>query len=210
LLGERRWITTGHASPRCRRRRACRTGAAEPPAAFGARELALCGTLDDLLALRCDIVVEAAGDSGAGAAHAAAAISAGRGMAMVTTGVECVFGPALHARARAAGLPCTLVDGARLAPLLGLVAWARLLGLPIGAAGKSSEHDHVFEPGSGRVAWLEHMVDAPELHGLWPLGEDRAVAIASLPQRMAPGGLLTGRRPPRPNEQTNRIGRRTP
>src|SRR5918912_1138355 len=84
---------------------------AEARAAWERGELALCERLDDLLALPCDIVVEATGDAEAGAAHAAAALAAGRGVAMVSKEAECVVGPALAARARAAGLPYTLVDG---------------------------------------------------------------------------------------------------
>lgn len=167
--------------------------AAEARAAWEAGELALCERLDDLLALPCDIVVEATGDAEAGAAHAAAAIAAGRGVAMVSKEAECVVGPALYARARAAGVPYTLVDGDQPALLIGLVSWARLLGLPIVAAGKSSEYDYVFHPDTGDVTWLERRVSAPQIAGLWALGDDRgatvaarAAALAALPQRTVP------------------------
>ncbi|MGC3974930.1 MAG: hypothetical protein QM771_11165 [Nitrospira sp.] len=80
----------------------------EARAAEAAGEFAVCERLEDLLTLKLDLVVEATGHAEAGAAHAAAAIAAGIGVAMVSKETECVVGPALYARARAAGVPYTL------------------------------------------------------------------------------------------------------
>lgn len=165
----------------------------EAEAARAAGALALCERLDDLLALAPDLVVEATGHAEAGAAHAAAAIAAGIGVAMVSKEAECVVGPALAARARKAGVAYTLVDGDQPALLIGLVSWARTLGMPILAAGKSSEYDFVFDPRDGVTRWLERSVAAPQIAGLWNLGADipgtiarRAAALAELPQRTVP------------------------
>ncbi|WP_291296224.1 homoserine dehydrogenase [Elioraea sp.] len=168
--------------------------AAEARAAEAAGELALCERLDDLLTLPLDIVVEATGDAEAATVHSLAALAAGIGVAMVSKEAECVVGPALAAKARKAGLPWTLVDGDQPSLLIGLVSWARTLGLPIVAAGKSSEYDFVFDPATGRASWLEHSVAAPEMAGLWHLPEGgipaclagRATALAALPQRTVP------------------------
>lgn len=168
--------------------------AAEARAAQAAGQLALCERLDDLFALPLEIAVEATGDAEAAAAHALAALDAGIGIAMVSKEAECVVGPALAARARAAGLPWTLVDGDQPALLIGLVSWARTLGLPIVAAGKSSEYDVVFDPAAGTVRWRCETVAAPSLAGLWhlpagdaaPVVAARADALAALPQRTVP------------------------
>jgi len=166
---------------------------AEAETAIAAGALALCERLEDLLVLPLDIVVEATGHAEAAAAHAEAAIAAGRGVAMVSKEAECVVGPALHARARAAGLPHTLVDGDQPALLIGLVSWARLLGLPIVAAGKSSEYDFVFDPAAGSTRWLEREVASPDLRNHWTIPGDpaptlaaRATALKDLPQRTVP------------------------
>jgi predicted homoserine dehydrogenase-like protein len=73
------------------------------------------------------------------------------------------------------------------------MSWARVLGLPILAAGKSSEYDYVFDPATGRTRWLTEEVDSPEIAALMALGDDaagtiaaRAAALAALPQRTVP------------------------
>lgn len=166
---------------------------AEAEAARAAGALALCERLDDLLRLPLGMVVEATGHAEAGAAHAEAAIAAGIGVAMVSKEAECVVGPELARQAAAAGVPYTLVDGDQPALLIGLVSWARLLGLPIVAAGKSSEYDFVLDPATETVTWLEQRVHAPGMLRHWALGQDAAATVAareallsSLPLRTVP------------------------
>jgi predicted homoserine dehydrogenase-like protein len=193
--------------------RAC-SGKAAARAAWDAGAFAVCEDIDDLLALPIEILVEATGDAEAGARHALRAIEAGRGVAMVTKEAECVVGPILARRARAAGVPYTLVDGDQPSLLIGLVSWARLLGLPIAAAGKSSEYDYVYDPVRQTLRWTTQEVAAPELAKLWNMnGTDpdttlaaRSKALAALPQRTVPDfcemGLVanaTGLRPDRPD-----------
>jgi len=167
--------------------------AAAAQSALSAGEVALCASVSDLLSLPIDMVVEATGDAEAGARFALAAIEAGRGVTMVTKEAECVVGPVLAAKARAAGVPYTLVEGDQPALLIGLVSWARTLGLPIICAGKSSEYDYVYDPVGHEVTWTTEHVTAPEIAGLWALGPDRratiearAKALAALPQRTVP------------------------
>jgi predicted homoserine dehydrogenase-like protein len=163
-------------------------------AAWDAGAIAVCERIEDLLALPVEILVEATGDAEAGARHALAAIEAGRGVAMVSKEAECVVGPALARRARTAGVPYTLVDGDQPSLLVGLVSWARVLGLRIVAAGKSSEYDYVFDPARGTVRWTDREVEAPAIADLWHLdGADlattlaaRAAALSALPQRTVP------------------------
>ncbi|MBO1074677.1 homoserine dehydrogenase [Roseomonas marmotae] len=166
---------------------------AEAARARAAGEIALCEGLADLLALPLDMVVEATGHAEAGAAHAEAAIRAGIGVAMVSKEAESVVGPILARRARDAGVAYTLVDGDQPALLVGLVSWARLLGLPIVAAGKSSEYDFVLDPVTEEVSWLERRVHAAGMMRHWHLGGDvagtvaaRAALLSSLPLRTVP------------------------
>jgi predicted homoserine dehydrogenase-like protein len=150
-------------------------------------------SLGDALAIPgLDIVVEATGDPVAAARHALAAIGAGIGVAMISKESECVVGPLLAFRARKAGVAYTFVEGDQPALLLGLISWARLLGLPIVAAGKSSEYDYVFDPTTGRTRWLDREVASPALARLWALADPRdtvaarAQALGALPLRTVP------------------------
>lgn len=161
--------------------------------AFATDAIAICRSVDDLLSLPIEIVVEATGDPEAGARFALAAIDAGRGVAMVSKEAECVVGPILARRARAAGVPYTLVDGDQPSLLVGLISWARVLGLPIVAAGKSSEYDYVLDVKTGAVTWTDRKVSAPGLAAVWDLGADatrtverRACLLEDLPHRTAP------------------------
>ena len=169
-------------------------GPAEIRAAVAAGEIALTSRIDDLLGTPgLELVVEATGHPEGAARHALAAIAAGKHIAMVSKESECVVGPLLAAKARAAGLSYTLVEGDQPALLVSLMSWARVLGLPILAAGKSSEYDYVFDPATGRTRWLTEEVASPGLGALMTLGDDaaatiaaRAAALAALPQRTVP------------------------
>ena len=169
-------------------------GPAALRSAMEAGEIALTDRLDDLLATPgVELVVEATGHPEAAARHVLAAIAAGKHIAMVSKEAECVVGPLLAAKARAAGLAYTLVEGDQPALLVSLMSWAETLGLPIIAAGKSSEYDYVFDPATGRTRWLADEVASPALASLMALGEDaastiaaRAEALAALPQRTVP------------------------
>jgi predicted homoserine dehydrogenase-like protein len=162
-------------------------------AALSTSAIAVCERVEDLLSLPVEIVVEATGDAEAGARFARAAIEAGIAVAMVTKEAECVVGPILAAKARRAGVAYTLVDGDQPALLIGLVSWARVLGLPIIAAGKSSEYDYVFDTVSGELTWTDRTVAAQGLTELWDLGTDiahvlngRAGVLRVLPRRTTP------------------------
>lgn len=122
---------------------------------------------DLMLALPVDIVLEATGQPEEAARIAEAAIGHGKHVVMVTKEAESVAGPLLADRARRAGVVYTPVDGDQPSLLIGLVAWARLLGLEIVAAGKASEYDFVHDPAAGTLSAQGRTVDAAELAGLW-------------------------------------------
>ena len=93
-----------------------------------------------------------------------------------------------------AGLVYTPVDGDQPSLLLGLLSWARALGLEVVAVGKSSEYDFVYDPASERVSWRDRSIAAPGFGDLWQLSpgdrastvRSRAHALAVLPQRTVP------------------------
>jgi predicted homoserine dehydrogenase-like protein len=168
------------------------------PAAKAALESGQVAVLEDaslLAQLPLDILVEATGVAAAAVEIAALAIDNGLHVAMVTKEAESVVGPELAARARNAGRVCTPVDGDQPGLLLNLLSWARVLGLPVVCAGKSSEYDFVFDPARGEARWQERRpVPALGLMELWNMHshgvEDtlamRAQLLADIPQRTVP------------------------
>ena len=100
-----------------------------------------------------DIVVEATGNPEAAAQVGLAALSAGKHLAMVSKEADSVIGPELARRARRDGLVSTPVDGDQPSLLIGLLSWARLLGLKVVSAGKSSEYDFIYDRVHGTVSW---------------------------------------------------------
>jgi len=126
-----------------------------------------------------DILVEATGNPKVGYRVACEAIEAGRHVAMVSKEVDTVAGIAMSRLAKARGVVYTTADGDQPANLIGLVSWARTLGLEIVAAGKSSEYDLVFEPRSGQLQQLDETRSIPELAHLLALGDDIPATLAA-------------------------------
>jgi predicted homoserine dehydrogenase-like protein len=92
-------------------------------------------TADDV-----DVVIEATGDPAAGAAHARAAIDAGKHVVMVNVEADVLCGPALAARARKAGVVYSLAYGDQPALIAEMVDWARAAGFGVQAAGKGTKY----------------------------------------------------------------------
>jgi predicted homoserine dehydrogenase-like protein len=87
-----------------------------------------------------EVVVEATGDAVAGVAHALEAIRHGLHVVMVNVEADTLAGPALAARARAAGTVYSLAYGDQPALICDLVAWARASGFEVVAAGKGTKY----------------------------------------------------------------------
>lgn len=122
--------------------------------AIEAGALAIVDSAPLLVALPLVAVLEATGDPEAAAGTALAAIEAGRHVVIATKEAEIVVGAELARRATERGVVYSPVDGDQPSLLIGLVDWARLLGLPIVCAGKSSESDFVWDPGAETItAW---------------------------------------------------------
>jgi predicted homoserine dehydrogenase-like protein len=147
--------------------------------------------IDDL---NIDIVVEATGVPEVAASNAIAAIDHGRHVAMVSKEADSVVGPILHHRAQAAGLTYTPIDGDQPSLLIGLVTWARVLGLEIVTAGKSSEYDFVYDLTQKSVSWRDQVVEVPDFDRLWQLPPEdiaqtlaaRAEQLSAFPRRIVP------------------------
>jgi len=114
-----------------------------------------------------DVIVEATGSPESAARVALLAIGHGKHVALVTKECDSVVGNALQARAAAAGLACTAVDGDQPSLAIKLVRWARMLGLDIVCAGKAGEYDFVWDEPAGTVAAIGTSVPAPWMTALW-------------------------------------------
>jgi predicted homoserine dehydrogenase-like protein len=129
-------------------------GLAEARAAVDAGAVAVLASAQDMVQLPLRAVLEATGDPEAAAATALAAIEAGRHVVIATKEAEIVVGAELAHRAAERKVVYSPVDGDQPSLLIGLVGWARMLGLPIVCAGKSSESDFVWDPQDNTVtAW---------------------------------------------------------
>ena len=105
-----------------------------------------------LVELPLDVIVEATGHPEAGARHAEAAIGHGRHVAMVTKEADVTVGPILKHLADEAGVVYTAVDGDQHGLLIGLVAWARRLGLEVLCGGKSRDQEIVCDRLAGTLS----------------------------------------------------------
>ena len=167
---------------------------AEAKAALGAGKAVVSIDALMLMELSIDLVVEATGAPEAAAIHAETALRNGKHVAMVSKEADSVIGPLLHRRAKAAGLVYTPVDGDQPSLLMQLVVWARVIGLEVLCAGKSSEYDFVYDPAAKRVTSLDRSIEACDLDALWEFGtrdvrsvvEARARALAAIPQHTVP------------------------
>lgn len=162
----------------------CRS-AGEAAAAWEAGKLVAAGSLDVVLGLPVDIVVEASGHPEAGAVHARASLEAGKHVALVTKETDSVVGPYLARMARDRNLVCTTVDGDQPALLIGLVTWAETLGLPIIAAGKSSEYDFVFDAKAELMRSESRQAPVPGFAQLWEIGAEGLRDTLAMRSRLA-------------------------
>lgn len=144
--------------------------------------------------LPVDFIVEATGEPETAAQIARDAIDGGISVAMVTKECDSVVGPILQARARQAGVVCTVVDGDQPSLAMGLVNWARQLGLEIECAGKASEYDFVMEAHTETVTANSRSEVLPGVSKLWhsnaqniqKIVAERADLMASWPHRTTP------------------------
>jgi predicted homoserine dehydrogenase-like protein len=104
-----------------------------------------------LMELPVDLVVESTGIPEAGARHGLEAINHGKHIAMVTKETDSVVGPLLNHLAQKAGVVYTPVDGDQHGLLMGMIAWARGLGLEIVSAGKARDAEFIYDREKGEI-----------------------------------------------------------
>ncbi|SAK85067.1 hypothetical protein AWB82_05747 [Caballeronia glebae] len=148
-------------------------------AALTPGQIALVADVALLAAADYDILVEATGNPSVGYRVAVQALEAKRHVAMVSKEVDSVAGVALARLAERQGVVYTTADGDQPSNLIGWVTWARVLGLEVVAAGKSSEYDLVFDAATGNVTQLDQTFPAPELAELMTLGDDIPATLAA-------------------------------
>ena len=99
-----------------------------------------------LMDIPIDVVVESTGVPEAGARHAYEAIQHGKHVAMINKETDAVIGPILKHLADEAGVVYTPVDGDQHGLLIGLVLWARSLGLEVLSGGKARNAECIYDP----------------------------------------------------------------
>ncbi len=110
-----------------------------------------------------DVLVECTGNPEAGARHAELAIQNGKHVAMVTKETDAVIGPILCKLANQAGVIYTPVDGDQHGLLIGLVSWAKSIGLDIVCGGKARPYDFVYDQEKRTVSnGVENLVISKE------------------------------------------------
>lgn len=122
-----------------------------------------------------DFIVEATGAPESAAQVAVRAIDNGHNVAMVTKECDSVVGPALQARARNAGLVCTVVDGDQPSLTIALIDWAHELGLEVVCAGKASEYDFVMDLDANTVLANGNSHKLASISELWSSSADNVI-----------------------------------
>ena len=105
-----------------------------------------------LMDIPIDVIVESTGVPEAGARHAYEAIQHGKHVAMINKETDAVIGPILKHLADKAGVVYTPVDGDQHGLLIGLVLWARSLGLEVLSGGKARNAECIYDPEARTVS----------------------------------------------------------
>ena len=122
-------------------------------------------------ALPLDVVVESTGVPEVAARHAMLALEQGAHLAMVSKEPDALVGPLLRKKFTAAGLVYSAVDGDQHGLLIGMIEWARALGLEVVCGGKARDIEIVFDEEAGQVRTRRRAVDlTPEQRSLFAPG----------------------------------------
>ena len=105
-----------------------------------------------LMDIPIDVIVESTGVPDAGAHHAYEAIQHGKHVAMINKETDAVIGPILKHLADSVGVVYTPVDGDQHGLLIGLVLWARSLGLEVLCGGKARNNECIYDPEAKTVS----------------------------------------------------------
>ena len=106
-----------------------------------------------------DVLVEATGSPSAAVEHALAAIDAGHHVVNVTVEADALVGPAIAARADAAGVVYSLAYGDQPALICELVDWARVSGFEVICAGKGTKYLPSYHAATPETVWDHWGID---------------------------------------------------
>ena len=100
-----------------------------------------------------EVVLEITGNPLAGTQHAITAIDNGKHVIMVNVEADCMVGPLLQRRARAAGVLYTMAYGDQPALICELVDWCRTVGFDVVAAGKGTKYLPEYNYSTPDTVW---------------------------------------------------------
>ena len=109
-----------------------------------------------------EVVIDATGHPAAGIAHVLACCEHGKHIVMVNVEADALAGPALAARAKAAGIVYSLAYGDQPALICELVDWARAAGFEVVAAGKGTKYLPAYHASTPETVW-GHYGFSPEM-----------------------------------------------
>ena len=109
-----------------------------------------------------DVVIEATGNPVAGAAHALAAIEAGRHVVMVNVEADALLGPILAKKAAQKGVVYSMAYGDQPALIAEMVDWARSIGMGVAAAGKGTRYMPAYHAMTQNEVWDHFGLTAEE------------------------------------------------
>lgn len=123
---------------------------------------------DYRLVMECGItaLVECTGNTAVSSDAAISALKRGINVYMVSKETDSVCGPVLNQTAAENHAVYALVNGDQPRNLLDLYSWAKLLGLEVIAAGKSSEYDFVWDRETGMLTYTDGTSQPEELPGM--------------------------------------------
>jgi len=100
-----------------------------------------------------EIAIDATGSPVAGIRHALACCEHGKHIVMVNVEADCLAGPLLARRARAAGIVYSLAYGDQPALICELVDWARTAGFEVVAGGKGTQYLPAYHDSTPETVW---------------------------------------------------------
>ena len=119
---------------------------------------------DDLIAAPgLEALLEVTGNPVAGARHAELGIDAGLHVIMVNVEADCLVGPVLAEKARAAGVVYSMAYGDQPALISELVDWCRTIGFDVVAAGKGTKYLPEYVTSTPGTVWDYYGFTAEQL-----------------------------------------------
>lgn len=110
-----------------------------------------------------EVILEVTGNPLVGTDHALRAIDNGKHIVMVNVEADCMVGPILARKARAAGVVYAMAYGDQPALICELVDWARTVGFDVVAAGKGTKYLPEYNWSTPETVWDHYGFTAEQL-----------------------------------------------